>query len=542
MSFKTRSMIALMMIIPLFSVGVKAQEVGQDVKPDHWAYEAIQDLAKKGLIKGYPPDGKFLGGRNITRYEMATIIKRVIDRMDDMVKSGPAPKGGVSQEDFDKLKSSVGEIAQMVNEFKTQLTVIGTDMEQVKKDLTDLKTQFGALSDKVNGFDNRINALTTKVDATSITVDQALENITELKTATNAALAKKVDVGVGSLRISGLLQAWYGSSFGNTLNGNFPNNFSAAPPGRSFGGGVGDTFRLRRGEIALIGKITPQADFRIMLDPAKSQNGTAAAGVLQDLWVGYQLNKHVRVEIGQQKVGLSEEGSRTSSQLLTVERSIMQGLPATSGRVGDIRDTGAVLKYAGSMGIVSAGLWNSNGATQNAVDNDRFKFGTLSAYLTAVRHITIGVWGGTNVGDYRPRNILNRFGSTVIVNYGRHMFEAEGAYTEDRNVTPGAAVLPLTLRGMGGYALYAYTMSPTWSFIGRYDTWDPAIHGGTPGGVAVPNAKHNLQEYTIGLNYFLKGHNSKIQVNYIVDDVRGGGTAFFGTRRQLLISNFQTAW
>ena len=43
--------------------GAAAQEVGKDVKPDHWAYAAIQDLAKKGLIKGYPPDAHFLGNR-----------------------------------------------------------------------------------------------------------------------------------------------------------------------------------------------------------------------------------------------------------------------------------------------------------------------------------------------------------------------------------------------------------------------------------------------------------------------------------------------
>ena len=195
------------------------------------------------------------------------------------------------------------------------------------------------------------------------------------------------------------------------------------------------------------------------------------------------------------------------------------------------------------MGIVSAGLWNSNGAQQNTVDNDRFKFGTLSAYLTAIRHVTVGVWGGMNVGDFRPRNILDRFGSTLIVNYGRHLFEAEGAYTQDRNVVnPPGTVIPATLRGLGGYALYAYTLSPSWSFVGRYDEWDPAIHGGSPGGVPITAAKHNLREYTVGMNYFLKGHNSKIQVNYIVDDTQHAGNAFFGTRRQLLLTNFQTAW
>src|SRR5437764_1447244 len=107
MAWKYLSLIALVATAPLLAVGARAQDVPSDVKPDHWAYAAVEDLAKKGLIKGYPPDGKFLGGRTLTRYEMATIIKRVIDRMDEIIKN--QPKTGPSQEDFDKLKTSVGE-------------------------------------------------------------------------------------------------------------------------------------------------------------------------------------------------------------------------------------------------------------------------------------------------------------------------------------------------------------------------------------------------------------------------------------------------
>src|SRR5438105_2387241 len=120
---KHRTLLALVAFAPLVSVAACAQDAPSDVKPDHWAYAAVEDLAKKGLIKGYPPDGKFLGGRTLTRYEMATILKRVLDRMDELLQA-PKPAAGVTQEDFERLKASVGEIQQLVNEFKTQLTVI----------------------------------------------------------------------------------------------------------------------------------------------------------------------------------------------------------------------------------------------------------------------------------------------------------------------------------------------------------------------------------------------------------------------------------
>src|SRR6476659_8813436 len=137
MSVRICTMFALLAASPTLLSAARAQDAPSDVKPDHWAYAGVQDLAKKGLIKGYPPDGKFLGGRTLTRYEMATILKRVLDRMDDLVKQ-QKPGNGVTQEDFDKLKASVGEIQQLVNEFKTQMTVIGADMLKVKDDLTAL--------------------------------------------------------------------------------------------------------------------------------------------------------------------------------------------------------------------------------------------------------------------------------------------------------------------------------------------------------------------------------------------------------------------
>jgi hypothetical protein len=519
--------------------------VPPDIKPDHWAYTTVEDLAKKGLIKGYPPDGKFLGGRTLSRYEMATIIKRILDRMDVIVKQ-QKPGPGITQEDFDKLHASVGEIQQLAGEFKVQLAVIGADMAKAKDDIAALQQQLGALGSRVDTLDGRLSALSGKVDATTLLTDQAIAGISELRDALNSGLAKKAEVGVGKLRVSGLLQVWYGNPFGNTLNGNLPNNFSGAPVGRSFGGGVGDTFRLRRGEIGFNGSITRDVDYRVMLDVAKtgSNVGNPANSVLQDLWVGYAIAPRWRVEVGQQKTGLSEEGTRSSSQLLTVERSTMNGLPANFGRMGDIRDTGAALKYAGSLANGMVGIWNDNGVDQNGVGTDRFKFVDGNFYFTGIRHLTLGVWGGTKIGDFRPRNIRDRAGATIKFDYGRHSAEAEFAAADDSSSTGAAPQVSngLRSRSLGGYALYAYALSPQWQFVGRYDEWDPSVHGGSVNGVLIPVRNHNLKEYTVGVNYYFRSHNAKIQVNYIIDDIQGNGYAFFGTRRQVLLGNYQVAW
>jgi len=48
-----------------------------DVAVNHWAYEAVSDLSRRGLVEGYP-DGTFGGDRLLTRYEFAQIVYRAI--------------------------------------------------------------------------------------------------------------------------------------------------------------------------------------------------------------------------------------------------------------------------------------------------------------------------------------------------------------------------------------------------------------------------------------------------------------------------------
>ena len=48
-----------------------------DIPTNHWTYEAVSDLSRRGLVEGYP-DGTFGGDRMLTRYEFAQIVYRAI--------------------------------------------------------------------------------------------------------------------------------------------------------------------------------------------------------------------------------------------------------------------------------------------------------------------------------------------------------------------------------------------------------------------------------------------------------------------------------
>ena len=54
-----------------------------DVPANHWAYEAVNDMAKRGLVIGYE-DAQFKGDRTMTRYEFAMIIERAIQKAKEL--------------------------------------------------------------------------------------------------------------------------------------------------------------------------------------------------------------------------------------------------------------------------------------------------------------------------------------------------------------------------------------------------------------------------------------------------------------------------
>jgi hypothetical protein len=573
----------------------RAQDTPKDVPPSHWAYTAVQDLASKGLIKGYPPDNRFLGGRTLTRYEMATIIERVLARVDDLL-GAKANKGDsdnkADKADIARLESSAAEIRDLIAEFRKELLVIGADLNAAKDEIATLKGQVAAAN--------------TRANEAATLADQALESLNEYKTSNNAAMAKKATVDkAASLHVGGTFHLWAETAFGGDPNGNSPTNFSSAAPGRQFASGntYGDTFRIKRGEIYFTGQMMPgspdanptdpgnkpgQAYYYVLLDTGKvmsNQNGNLQPNstILQDVFVGYQLAKRWRFELGQQKTDMDEEGSRSSAELYTAERSIMNLLPVVQngdashaiggvGRVGYVRDIGALFRYNGSLGRAMVGVWNGNGTGQASGDQTRQHFADFNAYFTGIKHLTVGVWGGEDFGDSEPQFKTDRIGATVLYMNGQHLFEAEGGYTRDFSPLYSSGHYTGVYQGSygrGGYALYGYSATNKLQLIGRFDVWDPAYQAGqaaasvtTIGGYSIPHLYHDLREYTFGVNYYFFGklykkdgmpsldingnprwdQRFKAQLNYIVDAVESNGVSFWGKSRNLLLLNLQAAF
>ncbi|MCK4257789.1 MAG: S-layer homology domain-containing protein [Halanaerobiales bacterium] len=183
-----------------------------DVPATHWAYEAVNKLAGTGLITGYP-DGNFSGKNAMTRYEIATVVARLLDKVDaertllaDKVETlEDGLTAGQAEDVIAIFKSLIAkeagknevvipdsltegqavEVAAIVEalamEFKFELEAMGAKLDTLTTDVEDLKVRVAALEviDWRGTYDVTINK--TVLDP-AITLD-AFGNIISVATA-----------------------------------------------------------------------------------------------------------------------------------------------------------------------------------------------------------------------------------------------------------------------------------------------------------------------------------------------------------------------
>jgi polyhydroxyalkanoate synthesis regulator phasin len=253
-----------------------AQGPFADVPTDHWAYDAVNELAKQGIVNGYP-DSTFGGKRALTRYEFAMAIQRMLQEVQRRIdaKGGtaqPAPtdlsnyytkteideklRNVPTREEVDRLRSDVDQLRRLATEFQDTLAALGTDVDQLKRDLAALRDRLTALENEVHrmpkitgnamlGFYgsylteaslNRQNAApagsgrATDIDNRSITSDNVLQN---------AKSIYDIDLGI-TARLSDVATARLLLNAGNYIGGYLNNSLSTV---RDFGSNTFENVR-----------------------------------------------------------------------------------------------------------------------------------------------------------------------------------------------------------------------------------------------------------------------------------------------------------
>lgn len=83
---------------------VSAANPFADVDTSSWAYQAVSKLSDQGVVDGYP-DGTFKGDKNVSRYELAQIIARLMAKEESLNDSQRATVQKLSAEYAGELQS-----------------------------------------------------------------------------------------------------------------------------------------------------------------------------------------------------------------------------------------------------------------------------------------------------------------------------------------------------------------------------------------------------------------------------------------------------
>ena len=110
------------LVVGAASTTFAASNPFQDVPADHWAYDAVDQLAKDGVVTGYG-DGTYKGQKQITRYEMAVMVARA------MANNKGVTVSGNDKALLDKLAAEFGD---ELNNLGVRVTNLEKNADKVK--------------------------------------------------------------------------------------------------------------------------------------------------------------------------------------------------------------------------------------------------------------------------------------------------------------------------------------------------------------------------------------------------------------------------
>ncbi len=133
-----------------------------DVPENHWAYEAVKQLAAYGLIIGFP-DGEYKGNEPMTRYQLAMVIARMLVSLDAQIKAEvEAAKTAIPAE----VPAEAPEKEVIVEQPVIEKVIETTIVEKLKtEELDALTAKVAALEGKVGGIDADAKARIAELEA-----------------------------------------------------------------------------------------------------------------------------------------------------------------------------------------------------------------------------------------------------------------------------------------------------------------------------------------------------------------------------------------
>ena len=100
-----------------------------------WAYDAVDQLVKDGIVVGYP-DGTFKGSRPMTRYEAAVLAYRAQDVLESRITQGKA----VEQNDIDAINRLIAAFGDELKAVERHVDALQRTADATKKEADETAT------------------------------------------------------------------------------------------------------------------------------------------------------------------------------------------------------------------------------------------------------------------------------------------------------------------------------------------------------------------------------------------------------------------
>jgi len=239
-----------------------------------------------------------------------------------------------------------------------------------------------------------------------------------------------------------------------------------------------------------------KSDFRVLfaISPLSSRNMLRNA--FSDVYIGTNEIPNNRIQIGYQRPGNGIEGKRSSYQLPFVYRSQI------ARNFGTVRKLGA--RVIGDYDLIE---YDIGGYSSGTYFKSFFPGAEFDCWVN-LKPLgkTKGKYGKLKVGG-GIQNGHRDINYTVTGAYASYEYKKFKANVEWANANGynGASGNVVDRHASGFYTTLRYAATPKLHVLARYDEFDPDNH--------VKN--NNRREYTLGLNYYIKGPGLKLILNYI---------------------------
>lgn len=238
------------------------------------------------------------------------------------------------------------------------------------------------------------------------------------------------------------------------------------------------------------------ADFRIMFNSSPLSSRNVVQNLFADMYVATNKIPHHRVLVGNSRPPVGMEGSYGPFVLPFIARSQI------SRNFGTVRKLGARVSGDYSLVDYDFGVYSSDSYFQEFFPGAEF-IGWVNLKplgKTDGRFGQLKIGGGLQ-GGHRDNNYCVT-GAYVGWEYKRLLLNFEWANANGYN---GPSGFSTNKQASGFYTTIAYRITSKLQALFRYDQFDPNRDV----------ANNNRREYTVGLNYFLKGQGLKLILNYI---------------------------